>query len=55
MVRKNRHVSPANLARVDEFAAGNTVLVCETETARQYGEIKSDLRAKARPIPENDI
>jgi tRNA(fMet)-specific endonuclease VapC len=47
--------SAANVARVDEFAANNTVLVCDTETARQYGEIKSELRAKGRPIPENDI
>lgn len=45
----------ANVARVDEFAANNTVLVCDTETARQYGEIKSELRAQGRPIPENDI
>jgi tRNA(fMet)-specific endonuclease VapC len=45
----------SNLTRVDEFAANNTVLVCDTETARQYGEIKSELRAKGRPIPENDI
>src|SRR5215210_6030881 len=45
----------SNVTRVDEFAANNTVLVCDTETARQYGQIKSELRAKGRPIPENDI
>jgi len=45
----------SNVARVDEFASNNTVLVCDTETALQYGEIKSELRAKGRPIPENDI
>ena len=27
----------------------------DAETARQYGEIKESLRAKGRPIPENDI
>lgn len=45
----------ANIARVDEFAAANTVLVCDIETAQQYGQIKSELRAQGRPIPENDI
>ncbi len=45
----------SNVARVGEFAANNIVLVCDTETARQYGEIKRELRAKGRPIPENDI
>ena len=45
----------SNVARVDEFAATNSVLACDTETARRYGEIKSELRAKGRPIPENDI
>jgi tRNA(fMet)-specific endonuclease VapC len=45
----------SNMARVEEFAANNSVLVCDTETARQYGEIKSELRAKGRPVPENDI
>ena len=44
-----------NLARIDEFVASNTVLPCDTETAQQYGDIKNKLRAKGRPIPENDI
>lgn len=45
----------ANLARIDEFAANNVVLGCDTETARRYGEIKDVLRVKGRPLPENDI
>jgi tRNA(fMet)-specific endonuclease VapC len=45
----------ANLARVDEFAANNIMLVGDTQTAQQYGQIKSELRAKGRPVPENDI
>lgn len=45
----------ANLARVDEFVAGSTVLVCDSETARQYGEVKNQLRLKGRPLPENDV
>jgi len=45
----------ANLARLDEFARSSAVLVCDTETARHYGQIKSKLRERGRPIPENDI
>lgn len=44
-----------NIARIDEFAANNTVLLCDTATARQYGIIKNQLRTKGKPIPENDI
>ncbi|MBI3328834.1 MAG: type II toxin-antitoxin system VapC family toxin [Nitrospinae bacterium] len=45
----------ANIARISEFAASNTVLVCGIATAQQYGQIKNGLRTKGRPIPENDI
>jgi tRNA(fMet)-specific endonuclease VapC len=44
-----------NVSRIDQFAAGTTVLGCDTETARHYGRIKNMLRAKGRPIPENDL
>lgn len=44
-----------NLARIDEFAMNNTVLGCNTDTAKRYGDIKSHLKEKAQPIPENDI
>jgi tRNA(fMet)-specific endonuclease VapC len=44
-----------NLARIQEFAARNTVLGCDGETAQEYGIIKNQLRARGRPIPENDI
>lgn len=44
-----------NLLKIDEFATTSTILVSDTHTAREYGEIKSRLRAKGRPIPENDI
>lgn len=46
---------PENIARIDEFAADSAVLGCDTETARQYGQIRSALRAQGRPLPENDI
>jgi tRNA(fMet)-specific endonuclease VapC len=44
-----------NLQKIDEFAQTSTVLVSDAGTAREYGEIKNYLRAKGRPIPENDI
>jgi tRNA(fMet)-specific endonuclease VapC len=28
---------------------------CDAATAREYGRIKEILRAKGKPIPENDI
>lgn len=52
--RKSGRVA-ANLARVDELVAGSTILVCDTETSRQYGEVKNKLRLKGRPLPENDV
>jgi len=44
-----------NLARIEQLASQSVVLGCDAETARHYGHIKSSLRAKGRPIPENDI
>ena len=52
--RKSGRVE-ANLARVDELVAGSTILGCDAETARQYGEVKNSLRLKGRPLPENDV
>ena len=52
--RKSGRVQ-ANLARVDELIANSTMLGCDAETARQYGEVKNQLRLKGRPLPENDI
>ncbi len=52
--RKSARVA-TNVAQVDAFAASSAVLVCDTATANHYGEIKNVLRAKGRPIPENDI
>jgi tRNA(fMet)-specific endonuclease VapC len=44
-----------NIVRIDEFALSNTVLSCDTETAKRYGDIKNRLKDKGQPIPENDI
>jgi len=47
--------SPANLTRIDHFAASVEVVGCDAVTAQFYGRIKDGLRLKGRPIPENDI
>ena len=52
--RKSGRVE-ANVQRVEEFAAQNSILDCDAETARHYGFIREALRAKGKPIPENDI
>lgn len=44
-----------NLKRIDDFALSNTILACNTDTAKRYGDIKNRLKEKGRPIPENDI
>ena len=44
-----------NLARINDYAAGNTILSIDIVTARLYGAIKNGLRKKGHPIPENDI
>lgn len=44
-----------NLARIDEFVLNITVLACDTDTAKKYGDIKNQLKEKGQPLPENDI
>jgi tRNA(fMet)-specific endonuclease VapC len=44
-----------NVSRIEQFATVTTVLACDSETARHYGQIKNMPRAKGRPIPENDL
>jgi tRNA(fMet)-specific endonuclease VapC len=45
----------ANIQKVDELAASGAIAGADTETARLYARVKNDLRAKGKPIPENDI
>lgn len=52
--RKSTRVE-ANVARLNEFSASTVVLACDSITAQHYGDIKNHLRAKGRPLPENDI
>ncbi len=44
-----------NAQRIERLAASTAVLSCDGTTALYYGRIKTGLRAKGRPIPENDI
>jgi len=44
-----------NAERIDRLAASTAILYCDGTTALYYGRIKTTLRAKGRPIPENDI
>jgi tRNA(fMet)-specific endonuclease VapC len=45
----------SNIDRIEELAASATVLGTDLDTARGYGEIKTALQLKGRPIPENDL
>jgi tRNA(fMet)-specific endonuclease VapC len=44
-----------NLERVEKTRSRISVFDCDEETARFFGRVKSLLREKGRPIPENDI
>lgn len=44
-----------NVGRVDEFAADNTIVECDSGTAKIYGQIRDFLRRKGRMIPGNDL
>jgi len=44
-----------NIQKIDNLIRGRIVLNNDTQTARLYGRIHQQLRAKGRPIPQNDI
>ena len=44
-----------NVQQVRAFVARNVILSCDEVTGDYYGQIKQQLAAKGRPIPENDI
>ena len=44
-----------NIQRLTEFIRDAVCVPCDNDTARIYGEIKTALRIKGRPIPDNDI
>ncbi len=45
----------ANAAKVQALAQSMAVLPCELTTAEHYARIKHGLRAKGRPLPDNDV
>lgn len=49
--RKSSRVEE-NIARIEDFAAKNIVLRCDSETARRYGEVKNGLWKKGHPISQ---
>ena len=44
-----------NQARLEHFTDSVTILACDKLTSMHFGQIKNDLRAKGRPIPDNDL
>lgn len=44
-----------NIKKLEIFFATAPVLHCDVTTAREYGIIKSELKKRGTPIPENDI
>jgi tRNA(fMet)-specific endonuclease VapC len=44
-----------NRERVESLAETSKILDCDLATARTYGMIKSALKLRGTPIPENDI
>jgi tRNA(fMet)-specific endonuclease VapC len=48
-------LSKTNLKRISDFADSISILICDKDTAYQYGIVKNKLLEKGKPIPENDI
>ncbi len=44
-----------NIRKIESFSKSCSVIVCDMKTAKHYGQIKSQLKSKGMPIPENDI
>src|SRR5262245_706164 len=43
-----------NIRNIEAFVQWRRVLACDLETARVYGRVRNQLRAKGHPIPVND-
>jgi tRNA(fMet)-specific endonuclease VapC len=52
--RKSKRLQE-NLERIEDFVTSSVVIECNSDTARQYGDVKNKLRIKGHPLPENDI
>ncbi len=44
-----------NLRKVDDYRDESTILNTDEQIAKLYGKVKSQLKKKGNPIPENDI
>jgi len=44
-----------NLKQIEGILSVATILKCDGETARWYGQLEQKLRSKGRPIPQNDV
>jgi tRNA(fMet)-specific endonuclease VapC len=44
-----------NVARIERFASTVPILDCDSQTAHHYGALKTQLRKRGKPIPENDL
>lgn len=52
--RRSQRVAE-NVERIEVFAAKNHVLSCDRTTADHYADIANQLRARGKPIPQNDM
>jgi tRNA(fMet)-specific endonuclease VapC len=52
--QRSRRSHP-NVERIDALARSHTIVELDMDTARHYGVIKTQLRRKGTPIPNNDI
>ena len=53
-LRKKHNMNRA-LETVQDFVSSVKILRLDHDTARHYGELRSQLMAKGKPIPDNDI
>lgn len=44
-----------NYTKIERLVNDSNLLLCDTQTARQYARISQQLREKGRPIPQNDM
>lgn len=52
----NRSARPEkNLAQIEAFIAGVTIITADGGTAENYGQISARLAAAGTPIPQNDM
>ena len=52
--RRSRRVRE-NVERIERFAGKHHVLPCDQTTASHYADIANQLRARGKPIPQNDM